>query len=68
MTQISVQGREKSNYDIVYIVEGDTLWDIALRYKHGNIDIRDYIDRIMIENNLKSPLIVQGQTLKIPIE
>lgn len=60
---------DANNIQIVshQVQSGDTLWEIASMYEHGNKDIREYIYNIKEINNLKSGLISTGQILDIPI-
>lgn len=47
------------------IEQGDSLWTLADEYS-GSIPHHEWIDEIMKENNLSSPVIAAGQTLKVP--
>ncbi len=49
------------------VQSGETLWQIASMYDHGNKDIREFIFNIKKINNLGSGLIKPGQILEIPI-
>lgn len=47
------------------IEEGDTLWTLAESFS-GKTPHHEWIEEIMEENNLTSPKIIAGQSLKIP--
>lgn len=47
------------------IEQGDTLWTLADEYS-GNMPHHEWIDEIMKENNMTTPVITAGQTLWIP--
>lgn len=54
-----------------YLVRsGDTLWDIAMKYKAPEEDPREYIHNLMQLNEMSSSSIYSGQNLeiKIPVE
>ncbi|HHW00778.1 MAG TPA: LysM peptidoglycan-binding domain-containing protein [Clostridiaceae bacterium] len=61
----SVYGYKETSYDNVYVKKGDTLWDIAEKYKQRG-DIREYIKEIKKINNLESDIIFEGDVLIIP--
>ncbi|MDK2810676.1 MAG: hypothetical protein PWR27_1385 [Petroclostridium sp.] len=66
--QTSVRGQAESNYIYVHIATGDTLWDIALRYNQNHKDIRNFINEIMLENNMETAMLTQGQILRVPVK
>ncbi|MDP3486986.1 MAG: LysM domain-containing protein [Bacillota bacterium] len=51
-----------------YVVKkGDTLWAIAINYAPRSMDVRDYIYRLRVVNNLTaSATIHPGQELVLP--
>ncbi|EIM06682.1 hypothetical protein A1A1_09011 [Planococcus antarcticus DSM 14505] len=49
----------------VEIEEGDTLWTLAESFS-GTTPHHEWIEEIMKENNLSTPQIIAGQSLKIP--
>ena len=51
----------------VLVETGDTLWNIALKYKNNNMDVRDMVEIIKDYNNLKSSRIYSGSVIKVPI-
>lgn len=61
----SAYGYKEVSYISVYVNKGDTLWDIAKKYKR-NGDIREYIKEIKRINNLKSGTIYEGDILMVP--
>ena len=50
----------------VEIASGDTLWDIADRYKTRNTDIREAVYLISQENNITDGQIQEGMVISIP--
>jgi len=55
-------------YHEIYVMDGDTLWQIAARYVTDQEDIRELIWQIRQINHLdKNASIYPGQKLKIPI-
>lgn len=56
----------KENYQEHYVSEGETIWDIALRYKPMKYDVRDMVYEIKRYNNLDTSYIFPGDLIKIP--
>lgn len=54
-------------YEIHYIKNGDTLWDIACLYSQEGTDINSYIDEIKDFNKMKNNTINSGENIIIPI-
>ncbi|MBC8590533.1 LysM peptidoglycan-binding domain-containing protein [Wansuia hejianensis] len=54
-------------YHELLIVEGDTLWDIALKYKPNRYDVRDMVCKIQYLNDINTPHITPGEIIKVPI-
>ncbi len=54
-------------YKSVDIVKGDTLWEIAEKYKIEDISTNNYVLEIKKFNNMKSDKIKVGQEIIIPI-
>ncbi len=48
-----------------YVESGDTLWSMSKDYS-GEMDIRDYISRVMDVNDLHSANIMPGELLYFP--
>lgn len=55
------------NYEEVYIDKGDTVWDIALKYKPNKYDVRDMVAEIRDFNKLEDLFIKPGEVIKIPL-
>lgn len=61
------EGQTLSSYKTITVDYGDTIWDIAQRYKNNSIlDMRMFIYNIEKTNGLKGELILPGQVLRIP--
>lgn len=54
-------------YEQVHISRGDTLWEIAKKYKPKNKSINKYVSYIKEFNHMKSNDIYAGDTLIIPV-
>lgn len=53
-------------YDTTVLVqEGDTLWGIAKDAVGEEVDVRDVVRHIILNNNLKDGVIHPGMTLKV---
>ena len=55
------------SYKEITISKGDTLWDISQKYKNDDESIKDYVNKIMEFNNMKSDRINAGQKLIVII-
>ena len=63
----SASNASKKYYKCITIEEGDTLWDIANEYKTEEYaSTQDYIDEVLVMNNLNTDVIVDGTNLLIP--
>jgi len=62
---LSNAGNITAEHRLVRVNHGDTLWEIAGKYR-GGTEIREYIYKIKKMNNLDSAVIYAGQTLKLP--
>lgn len=49
----------------VIVQEGDTLWGIAKEAVGEEVDVRDVIRHMILNNNLKDGVIHPGMTLKV---
>lgn len=69
-TIYTVQSMSESYYDDPFteytVSTGDTLWKIALEYAPEKKDIRDYIERIRVVNELETSMLTIGQKLRLP--
>jgi LysM repeat protein len=59
-------GYKEKEYKMIEIQQGDTLWDIAQRYR-GDTEIRKYLYEIKRINGLDTSEIYIGDMLKIPV-
>lgn len=59
---------QKIYYQCVEIHKGDTIWDIAERYKKDTEETEHMIDRILYCNNMKTANIRFGEKIIVPIE
>ncbi len=58
--------RPTAYYKSIRIEEGDSLWEIAGRYKQGgNLTTADYVEKLRKINSLKEDTIHAGQYLTI---
>ena len=55
------------NYYNYIVRNNDTIWNIAKKFNTYKIDIREFIDIIIEENNINDSLILPGEKLRIPI-
>lgn len=58
---------KETEYRVITIRSGDTLWSIAERYNKKG-DIRDYIYKLKELNNLEDSGIIAGNELKVIVE
>ena len=61
------EGSSKTIYKTITVSYGDTLWDIASRYKPEDKEIRNYIYEICDYNDISAGGIYEGQELTIPV-
>ena len=59
--------KEKVYYEQVEIKSGDTLWSISQKYKNEDEATKDYVEKIMKFNNMKSDKIKNGQKIVVII-
>ena len=57
---------EKFNVASVTVENGDTLWDIAKKYKPQGKDIREFCTEISDLNKIENATLIAGQTVYIP--
>lgn len=57
----------KENYHEFLVLEGDTLWNVALKHKPNKYDVRDMVCKIKELNNMETSYIFPGEVLKIPM-
>lgn len=55
-------------YEAVFIHSGDTLWQIAKKYKADNEKIEHMISEIMEINGMRSENIISGESLIVPMK
>ena len=70
-TSFSHNENTQMNYDTLIVMQGDTLWQIALNQQeknpyYENKDVRDIIQHIKNTNQLQNSSLKVGQTLKVP--
>lgn len=63
----STELQHEKYYKCIMLEYGDTLWEIALRYKGSHYEsVNDYIDEVMMINHLKTDKIHAGRYLTVP--
>lgn len=60
-----VYSKDIPQYDYINVKEGDTLWSLASNY--NNEDIRELVQTIKVENNIKNATIYPGDIIRVPI-
>jgi len=58
--------RDKSSFQAVYVLEGDTLWSLVEEYYDYRGDIRAAIYEVEQINGIDNALIRQGEIIYIP--
>ena len=61
------EGQVSVRYISIQIEEGDTLWDLAARYKPSSEDITHYMQRIRKVNHLTDSCLIAEEYLIIPL-
>ena len=61
------QSFKEQEYTEVTVCAGDTLWDLALEYGSGDVDVRELIYNICQINNIKAADLRAGQIILIPV-
>ncbi len=54
-------------YEMVYVKQNDTIWDIAIKYNKSDRDNRQVVDEIRHLNNLQYRYIQPGDLIKVPV-
>lgn len=62
----SASGQSYDSFKEVFIVQGDTLWDLSKKYKSEE-NIQKTVYEIMEFNNMKTCDVYPGQTIRIPL-
>ena len=62
--------KNKPSYEVAgtfnyYVNSGETIWSIASQFRPENMDIREYMDLLIAENDIKNCFIYPDQELKI---
>lgn len=60
-----VSGQNQYKTEIT-VNSGDSLWSLAKEHAPRGMDIREYIDLILNENKLMSPIVYPGQVIQLP--
>lgn len=71
-SSLSHSDKEQINYEKIFVVNGDTLWNIALDQQQNNPyyinkDVRFIVSEIRKINKLKNGSLQIGQELQIPV-
>lgn len=64
----NVNGESQQKYINVQVIAGETLWDIADRYKSNDTDTREFVYDIQHENDLSTANLTVGETIKVPVQ
>lgn len=63
---VSAKNNADLSFSTEYVEKGDTLWSLSKLHNRNNMDIRDYINKVMEVNNLQSANIKPGDMLYFP--
>lgn len=71
-SSLSHSDKEQINYEKIFVVNGDTLWNIALDQQQNNPyyinkDVRFIISELRKINSLENGNLQIGQELKVPV-
>lgn len=55
------------SYEEIVVKNGDTIWEISMRYTPKDKDIRKTVYEIKKVNNINNSIIKPGQIIKVPI-
>ncbi|HHV59982.1 MAG TPA: LysM peptidoglycan-binding domain-containing protein [Clostridiaceae bacterium] len=61
----SVYGYRETRYEYIVVKKGDTLWDISMKYKREEEDVRRYLYELKKINNLETSTLYPGTRLKV---
>ena len=70
ITSAYLNTMDKSSYkeQTYYVRIGDTLWSVGQRYCSNTDDVREWVDRVMDINDMKSADIIAGTEITILVE
>ena len=63
---VNAKGSNEVSMVPQYVEEGDTIWALSVNYA-GEMDIRDYISKVIDINGLQGANIMPGELLYFPI-
>ncbi|SCJ80955.1 cell division suppressor protein YneA [uncultured Eubacterium sp.] len=63
----TVSSSSMTEYNLVKIESGDTLWDIASEYAPDNMDLRQVVYEICDLNEISADQLEAGQKIIIPV-
>lgn len=57
-----------TDYKVISVREGDSLWKIAIRYhEQAGMELTECVDEMIAINDLDGAIIYPGQSLKVPV-
>lgn len=60
-------GNEEQDYITIEVNDGESIWNIARKYRQENLDIRRMVYMIKKANKIDDSILQPGQKLKIPV-
>lgn len=54
-------------YEVIVIEKGCTLWSIAEKYKRPGMKTKEYVEEIMLLNNIFDTKITSGEKIILPV-
>ena len=63
---VSATGSESTNYVVLTVGSGDSIWSIARAVADGR-DVRSVVDAIVTANSLSDGNVVAGQKIRVPL-
>lgn len=63
-----VHGSAPSQYIKVTVMSGETMWEIASRFKAETADTREVVYQIQKANQMDSSELTAGETIRVPVE